>query len=34
MLLDTNVYVMFKYSMRVAKRISCYIWLLLVVDYF
>jgi hypothetical protein len=34
MLLDSNVYVMFKYFMRVAKRISCYILLLNLVDYF
>jgi hypothetical protein len=34
MLLDSNVYVMFKYFMTIAKRISCYILLLLLVDYF
>jgi hypothetical protein len=33
-LLDSNVYVMFKYFMRVAKRISYYILLLLLIDYF
>jgi hypothetical protein len=34
MFLDSNVYVMFKYFMRVATKISCYILLLLLVDYF
>jgi hypothetical protein len=33
MLLDSNVYVIFKY-IRVAKRISCYILLLLLANYF
>jgi hypothetical protein len=34
MFLDSNVYVIFKYFMRVAKRISCHILLLLLVGYF
>jgi hypothetical protein len=34
MLLDSNVYVTFKYFTTVAKITSCYILLLLLVDYF